>query len=296
MNTACPQCGSNQTQPLDVIYSSGTSKGSATTQSFGTNYQGDFTQSTGFTSYGSSTLLASRVAPPRRPAYPVTSWFVAVLALGAGWFLNAVTENSKRLGNEYKSAESLATLCWVIAVFLIIYALVKIANANSNMPDYRRNFAEWSNSRFCFSCSLTYKPSSAVKSFSVSNAESKRGDLGTIEVKDLAISFNYSRPSSKIVRVFLAEENGALKFVGKLPYTTTLEPGKYNFELDSGSDTQAGSFKILPKEVKVVPIENLQGKAAVDAKIEKLKEVAGLLKEGLISKEDFDKIKNEIIG
>lgn len=287
MNTTCPQCGSNQTQPLDVIYSSGTSRGSATTQSFGTDFQGNFAHSAGITSYGSSTLLASRVAPPKRPVYPAASWFFAVLSLGAGWFLNTVTESSKRSGGDYKSVEGLATICWVVGASLILYAIIKIINANSDTPLYEEEFSKWSQSRFCFSCSNKY-----IFQNKFSNNQTSNKNFSSIKIQDNIVKFSKEFDFRPVGYVYLALNGKDLDFAGKLPLEITLPYGNYVFNIKVGNDSQTGEFlvsKIEEKPVETLPQEMLET-------VDRLKKAGDLLKDGLISKEDFNKIKDKLIG
>ncbi len=297
----CPNCGSNQTQSVDAIHSSGTSVGSARTTSFGTDYNGNFSQSSGVTSYGSSTLLATRVAPPKRPAYPSLSWAFCVLSVMGGIFLFWAANAQGITGSGMNTLRDYGTGACFIAIIFGIYAIIKTMNANENMPTWETDYSRWSKQRFCFSCSNIYTHRREFSS-DTSYASSSQFPANCVIVKviDNLVTFEQTKAyKSNPCTVFLGLKNGVKWRVGQTSPVaqTTLKSGEYEYSLQvDGLSLRMGTLSIAEKESPKEAAPALEYKEEdLNKALAQLKQAGDMLKDGIITKDEFDKMKSKII-
>jgi hypothetical protein len=160
VDITCPKCGSNQTQPLHIIFSQGTVTGQTVTNSYGMTSSGNMVNSVGVGNYSGSSVLAQRLAPPKKPESVLIMGIVGLIVMGGfGLLVISATANSESA----KSGSPLGLVCIFVGILFLIYGIISQANYSSNMPIYIRNFDEWAAKRYCFTCGNTYKPNENIK-------------------------------------------------------------------------------------------------------------------------------------
>lgn len=132
----CPQCRSDNTQRLKVIYESGTGTISAKSDVYGASGS-----SVVMTSGTTQSALAGRAAPPRKKGYgwPVVS---AAMAFIVPFFV---------LYNNYHTAANLLFyVFWIAAIWMAIAAF------RFNRSQFPQLYQYWLNNWMCMKCGNIY--------------------------------------------------------------------------------------------------------------------------------------------
>ena len=225
MKISCPRCDSSNTQPLHIVYSQGTYTGSSVTNSYGISTSGNVINSVGVGSHSGSSLLAQQVAPPKKPKNSLVECIISgIVSGGFGYFLIYADKNSDSYSNKNHLLSSMGWVFILLAICVIIFGIVQGLSAYEKMPDYSREYENWSKKRVCFACGTVYTPNMSTSVDFSRNSESEVFDKTNKSNSNLAEELDYSE------------------------------------------------------------------------KIAKLRQASELLKDNLISKEEFDKIKDKLIG
>jgi uncharacterized membrane protein len=158
ISAACPQCHSENTQSFEMVYSSGTSKGSITAFSF--DVDTGAVMSTGGALSRQSDLAAS-VTPPSPPLMGANqiivkgllACLIAVVLVPVTWWAT----------NLFLSRDLATFISAALAVILIIAgigwgAYIESERHARNMENFRRGeLAEWQRSWICLRCGHRWK-------------------------------------------------------------------------------------------------------------------------------------------
>lgn len=155
MSYDCPQCDSQQTVSFEMMYARGTSSGTITGSTV--TFSGDIGITSG--QFNSQTVLAGRVAPPVLPKMGCSMQIL--IGIGA-WLLGSVVgavivSVMELIFGRSNAATLLAFSFILIGVFLICgLHFYKRFIERKQMPVYREQLEEWSNSMICQRCGFMW--------------------------------------------------------------------------------------------------------------------------------------------
>jgi hypothetical protein len=163
MSFSCAKCGSENTQKLSAIYSSGTSYSSSLSShsSVAGALRGPVS-----TSSSHQSLLADRVAPPRKReqgqgTYGFVPLVMYCIAPFVCFFMWAVTQSF--LGDRYHGT---SVCIGIVAGFAFVQFLIGLWNARIQRRNLRYNetiyapaMKEWESKFYCHRCDTVFKTS-----------------------------------------------------------------------------------------------------------------------------------------
>ncbi len=139
MNCACPDCGSDQTQPFRIIYEAGTSTSVHNTSGVGFGAGGLGVG--GATTTGASiTTLAAKVAPPAKPTLGCFPLITAPICIGLGAFT---------MGD---AGGGLGLLIWFGILF---WSIARVAKQSNRV--WKPQYAKWEKQWLCHRCGNSFE-------------------------------------------------------------------------------------------------------------------------------------------